>query len=64
MRWLAHLLAPFMPSKAAEIWHQLGFEGSPSGDWSEELQWGRLAVGTETRPADAPLFPRIETDAA
>ena len=63
-RWLAHLLAPFMPSKAAEIWHQLGFEGSPSGDWREELQWGRLAVGTETRPADAPLFPRIETDAA
>ena len=41
VRWLAHLLAPFMPGKAAEIWRQLGFEGSPSGDWREELQWGR-----------------------
>jgi methionyl-tRNA synthetase len=64
VRWLAHLLAPFMPSKAAEIWHQLGFEGSPSADWREELQWGRLAAGTQTQPADLPLFPRIEADAA
>jgi methionyl-tRNA synthetase len=64
VRWLAHLLAPFMPAKAAEIWRQLGFEGAPSGDWREELQWGGLAAGTETQPADAPLFPRIESDAA
>jgi len=64
IRWLAHLLAPFMPGKAAEIWTQLGLEGKPAGDWREELQWGGLAAGTQTRPATEPLFPRIEPDAA
>ena len=60
LRWLAHLTAPFMPVKAAEIWQQLGFEGEPAGDWREELRWGGLAAGTQTRPAEAPLFPRID----
>jgi methionyl-tRNA synthetase len=63
-RWLAHLLAPFMPAKAAEIWTQLGLEGVPAGDWRDELKWGGLAAGTQTRPASEPLFPRIEPDAA
>lgn len=64
LRWLAHLLAPFMPTKAGEIWTQLGLEGTPSGDWRTELQWGGLGAGTETRPAVEPLFPRIEPEAA
>jgi len=64
LRWLAHLLAPFMPAKAGEIWTQLGLEGAPAGDWRDELRWGGLAAGTQTRPAAAPLFPRIEPDAA
>jgi methionyl-tRNA synthetase len=63
LRWLAILLYPFMPSKATEIWQQLGLEGTPEVNWPEELQWGRLAAGTQTAPGD-PLFPRIEPPAA
>jgi methionyl-tRNA synthetase len=59
LRWLAVLLHPFIPGKAAAIWNQLGLEACPDGDWSETLQWGRLAAGTVTRPGEA-LFPRIE----
>ncbi|HEY0798898.1 MAG TPA: methionine--tRNA ligase [Candidatus Baltobacteraceae bacterium] len=64
LRWLAHLLTPFMPSKAAEIWSQLGLDAVPSGDWREQLVWGALPGGTQTRPAEAPLFPRLDIDAA
>jgi methionyl-tRNA synthetase len=63
LRWLAHLLAPFIPAKAAEIHRQLGLDGEPRGDWHAELQWGKLAAGTRTRPGDA-LFPRLEAQSA
>jgi methionyl-tRNA synthetase len=59
LRWLSHLLAPFMPAKAAEIRRQLGLTGEPSGDWRRELRWGRLPPNTQTVPGDA-LFPRLE----
>jgi methionyl-tRNA synthetase len=59
LRWLAILLHPFMPAKATEIWEQLGLEGTPAVRWSEALQWGGLAAGTQTAPGEA-LFPRIE----
>jgi len=61
LRWLAHLLAPFMPSTASAIWQQLGLSGAPSSPWREELVWGRLAPGTRTRPSDAALFPRMQS---
>jgi methionyl-tRNA synthetase len=60
LRWLAHLVAPFMPETARGIWTQLGFEGEPLGPWAQELVWGRLAGGTVTRPSDAALFPRLD----
>ncbi|MFY9778928.1 MAG: methionine--tRNA ligase [Candidatus Baltobacteraceae bacterium] len=60
LRWLAHLLAPFMPATAAAIWQQLGLEGEPHGDWRDELAWGVIPPGTVLAPAEAPLFPRIE----
>jgi hypothetical protein len=41
------------------MWRQLGLPGSPEVRWPDELQWGRLAAGTQTAPGDA-LFPRIE----
>ena len=63
LRWLSLLLFPYMPSKATEIWHQLGLEGTPELPWDEELVWGRLAAGTQTNPG-APLFPRIDPPAA
>ncbi len=63
LRWLACLLAPFMPASAAAIWNQLGFEGTPTEDWRTSLRWGGLAAGTQTHSNEAPLFPRIEADA-
>jgi methionyl-tRNA synthetase len=60
LRWLAHLVAPFMPTTATGIWNQLGFEGEPHGAWADELVWGRLAPETRARPSDAALFPRLE----
>jgi methionyl-tRNA synthetase len=63
LRYLSVLLFPFMPSKATEMWEQLGLSGTPEVRWSEELQWGRLAAGTQTVPG-APLFPRIEAPPA
>ena len=64
IRWLAHLTAPFMPTTARAIWHQLGFEGEPRGPWLEELVWGRLPPGTKTAPSDAALFPRLDAPPA
>jgi methionyl-tRNA synthetase len=60
LRWIALLLAPFMPGKAGEIWTQLGLDGLPDADWRDALGWGGLAGGTVTKPAAEPLFPRIE----
>ena len=62
LRWLAILLWPFMPAKATEIWQQLGFEGEPLVPWDAELVWGRLAAHTLVKPAEFPLFPRLDAD--
>jgi methionyl-tRNA synthetase len=59
LRWLSLLLFPYMPSKATEMWRQLGLIGTPELRWPEELVWGRLAAGTQTQPGE-PLFPRID----
>ena len=64
LRWLAHLTFPFMPTTGRGIWTQLGGSGEPHGPWSEELVWGGLAAGTETAPAEAALFPRLEAPEA
>ncbi|MBD5657506.1 MAG: methionine--tRNA ligase [Candidatus Eremiobacteraeota bacterium] len=61
VRWLATLLWPFMPVKAGEIWQQLELSGEPDGAWSD-LRWGGLAGGTPIRPAEAPLFPRLDPE--
>jgi methionyl-tRNA synthetase len=60
LRWLSHLLFPFMPETALAIRRQLGESGAPAGSWERELVWGKLAPGTQTQPEDAQLFPRIE----
>jgi methionyl-tRNA synthetase len=60
LRWLSHLLFPFMPQTASAIRRQLGADGPPSGSWAQQLVWGRLEPGTATRPEEAQLFPRFE----
>jgi methionyl-tRNA synthetase len=52
-----------MPSKATEMWRQLGLAGAPDVPWQEQLVWGALASNTQTAPAEA-LFPRLEPPAA
>ena len=63
LRFTAILLFPFMPSKATEMWQQLGLAGTPDVPWQDELRWGALAANTQTNPGDA-LFPRLEPPAA
>lgn len=62
LRFLAILLAPFMPAKTRELWHQLGLDAGIDAPWSESLVWGGLAAGTQTATGDA-LFPRLELPA-
>jgi methionyl-tRNA synthetase len=59
LRWLAILLAPFMPERARAMWTQLGVAEPIDADWETALRWGGLGAGTQTAPADA-LFPRRE----
>ena len=60
LRWLAMLLSPFMPVRAARMWEQLGMTQSIEADWDAALVWGGIAHGTQTAPGEA-LFPRIES---
>jgi len=62
LRWLAILLAPFMPEKAREMWRQLGLQTGIDDSWEISLVWGGLAAGTQTSVGDA-LFPRFEAPA-
>ncbi|MBV8244928.1 MAG: methionine--tRNA ligase [Candidatus Eremiobacteraeota bacterium] len=60
IRWLAVMLAPFMPQKAGEIWEQLGLRTGLHGSWEQTLVWGGLGAQTQTAPSETPLFPRLE----
>ncbi|MCC6444656.1 MAG: methionine--tRNA ligase [Armatimonadetes bacterium] len=52
-------VAPFMPTVAKIIWHQLGIEEALSGQvWDRAAVWGGLKAGTRVRDV-APIFPRI-----
>ena len=63
LRWLAILLAPFMPEKAREMWRQLGLETGIDDPWESTLVWGGLAAGTQTSVGEV-LFARLETPVA
>ena len=59
LRWLAMLLAPFMPHRARAVWQQLGMNTAIDENWNDALQWGGVAPGQQTTPGEV-LFPRIE----
>jgi methionyl-tRNA synthetase len=59
IRVIGCLLAPFMPETSAKILAALGAEPA-SGTLAEQLVWGQLPAGAQTRKTEA-LFPRIET---
>lgn len=62
LRWIALLLGPVMPDKAAEMERQLGFEG-PAASRTEAWPgtWGQIPAGQLLAPGEA-LFPRIDDD--
>jgi len=64
LRGVAVLLAPFMPTKAVEIWRALGIRGEIAGTtFAEALKWRESWAGLSTGVAEIkPLFPRIEAD--
>jgi methionyl-tRNA synthetase len=57
LRIVAHLLVPFLPATAKEIFSRLGLDGAPRPD--SPTRFGGLSVGLATRKGD-PLFPRVE----
>ncbi|MDA0710634.1 MAG: methionine--tRNA ligase, partial [bacterium] len=60
VRQLSVLLFPVMPTKALNMWHQIGAGGLPESISVEDMkQWGGLTFGGKVLPRD-PVFPRIE----
>ncbi len=55
VRFLANLVEPFIPERAAEMRRQLGVE--PAARWPKWGEHGAFTVGAGT-----PLFPRIDDD--
>ncbi len=59
IRFVSHLVEPFMPHLAPEFLRQIGCAGQKVS--INNLAWGQLADGTRcTEPA--PMFPRLETE--
>jgi methionyl-tRNA synthetase len=63
LRISAVYLSPFMPSKANEIWRQIGLkqEIEDIKRFDEAVKWGAYFKGGEKTQKGNPLFPRIET---
>lgn len=62
IRQIAVLIAPFIPTKAKQIWEQLGLEESFEAQrLPEALNWGSLKPGAKVQQEE-PLFPRIEVE--
>ena len=60
LRQTAVLLTPFLPQTARSMLEQLGCRPEKESlSWEKELDWGRLAPGTQVARGPA-LFPRIE----
>ncbi len=58
LRIVAILIAPAMPSTAAEVWRRIGVGGDPSAARvPEDARWGGYRGGVAVVKGD-PLFPR------
>ena len=66
LAWIARWMAPFMPSKAQELWEMLGFEGAVSAEaWPgipRAGDWRSVPTGQKLGEL-VSLFPRIDTAA-
>jgi methionyl-tRNA synthetase len=62
--------APYLPSIAPRVFDQLGYpypyapDGNDGPPLLDELEWGRQAGAPGSLGAPAPLFPRLESEAA
>jgi methionyl-tRNA synthetase len=59
LRILAIGVAPVMPSAAQSLWSCLGGAGDVAARGAEDLVWGGLEPGQQTRRGEA-LFPRVD----
>ncbi|HEY6474131.1 MAG TPA: methionine--tRNA ligase, partial [Acidimicrobiales bacterium] len=58
LRIVAILIAPAMPSTAAEVWRRIGQDGDPSeASVPADAAWGGYGGGNAVVKGD-PLFPR------
>ncbi|ADL18643.1 Methionyl-tRNA synthetase [Acidilobus saccharovorans 345-15] len=61
VKTVAHLITPFMPSIAEDLWHQLGFTGSVmDAKWPENL--GKPISGGSRIGEIHPLFRKLPED--
>ncbi|HEY9514137.1 MAG TPA: methionine--tRNA ligase [Gemmatimonadaceae bacterium] len=59
LAWLAVMVSPFMPGKAAQLWESLGAPGSVGGfEWRPSAGAEQIAPAGWTVRKGAPLFPR------
>jgi methionyl-tRNA synthetase len=64
LRVVSVLLWPFMPGTAEKLWKQIGAKGGlQENKIPDSLRWGALESGPKVK-REAPLFPRIEEEAA
>jgi methionyl-tRNA synthetase len=61
LRFVAVLIAPFMPQTADKIQDQLGIPDTSTQTLASLQQWGGLVPGGRVRKGEA-LFPRVEED--
>lgn len=59
VRYVAVLIAPFMPTTPERIFKQLGVEDEALKTWASLAQFGQLPQGIQVRKGEA-LFPRID----
>lgn len=59
LKVIAQAIAPFMPTKAQEIWSQLGLSGKPMDMPFKDNMWGFFENGAQIAKGTS-LFPRIE----